>query len=65
MNQCVWTQINIWNDKNKNILPRHLHKSCIVYEYWPGQDLDGNGHQDFQGNCHNVKVKGQKVNITQ
>ncbi len=38
--------------------------SCIVSEYWPGQDLDGEGHQDFQDNCHNVKVKDQKVKIT-
>ncbi len=39
--------------------------SCIVSEYWPGYDFDGKGHQDFQGNCHNVKVKGQKVKLTQ
>ncbi len=65
MNQCLWTQINIWNDKNKKVLPWHLHISCIDSEYWPGQDLDDNGHQDFPNNCHYVKVKGQQTKITQ
>ncbi len=36
-------------------------KKCIVSEYWLRQDLDGEGHQDFQVNHHNVKVKGTKL----
>ncbi len=27
------------------------------------QDSDGKGYQDFQVNCHNVKVKGEKLKI--
>ncbi len=42
------------------IYPENMKQlSCIVSEYWPGQDLNGEDHQDFQDNCHNVKVKGQ------
>ncbi len=35
-----------------------------MYSIWHGQDLDGEGHQDFHANCHNVEVKGQRVKIT-
>ncbi len=60
MNKCLWTQINIWNDKNKKTLPCHLHISYIVSDYLPGQDLDDNGHQEFPDDCHNVKVKDKR-----
>ncbi len=45
-----WSGLKIWEKL-----------SCIVSEYWPGQDLDRKGHHYFQVNCHNVKVKCEKL----
>ncbi len=47
------------------ICPENIKQlSHIVFLYWPGQDLDVEGHQDFQDNCHNVRVKAPNVIIT-
>ncbi len=37
--------------------------SCIVSEYLIGQVLDVDSHEHVQGNCHDVKVKGQNINV--